>query len=167
MLHKNWTELIKPSRIELDNKNQDKDSSRLASLIAEPLERGFGLTLGNTLRRVLLSSLQGSAITSIKIKGVLHEFSTIPGVKEDVTDIILNLKGVAVKMHVPGPKKIYLKSSSPGEIRAGNFETGPDIEILDPDKIIMTLDENADVEIEANIENGKGYVSAIISKDPK
>ena len=107
MLHKNWTELIKPSRIELDNKNQDKDSSRLASLIAEPLERGFGLTLGNTLRRVLLSSLQGSAITSIKIKGVLHEFSTIPGVKEDVTDIILNLKGVAVKMHVPGPKKIY------------------------------------------------------------
>ena len=168
MLQKNWTELIKPSRIELDIKDQDKDNARTATIVAEPLERGFGLTLGNTLRRVLLSSLQGAAITSIKIKGVVHEFSTIAGVKEDVTDIILNLKSIALKMHSVGPKKIYLKSSNPGELKAGDFETGSDIEILDPEKTVMTLDENADVEIEANVESGKGYVSAkIASEDEK
>ena len=166
MLQKNWTELIKPKRILLENKKDDfNDSQRTAILVAEPLERGFGLTIGNALRRILLSSLQGSAITSLKIKGVLHEFSTIPGVKEDVTDIILNIKGVAIKMHNQGPNKVYLKVKGPGEIKASQFETGPDIEIMDPNKIIMTLDENADVEIEANVENGKGYVSANVAED--
>ncbi len=161
MLQKNWTELIKPTKIQLQNQ---ENNSRAAILVAEPLERGFGLTLGNALRRVLLSSLQGAAITSIKIKGVLHEFSTIPGVKEDVTDIILNIKNIGLKMNSLGPKKIYLKASGSGEVRANSFETGADVEIMDPDNIIMTLDENADVEIEANVETGKGYVSATINE---
>tara|TARA_Y100001970_G_scaffold22282_2_gene25737 strand:- start:651 stop:1685 length:1035 start_codon:yes stop_codon:yes gene_type:complete len=161
LLQKNWTELIKPKRILLANKEENEiDSQRLATLVAEPLERGFGLTIGNALRRILLSSLQGSAITAIKIKGVLHEFSTIPGVKEDVTDIILNIKDIGIKMHNLGPNRMTLKAKGPGEITASQFETGPDIEIMDPNKIIMTLDENADIEIEANVENGKGYVSA-------
>jgi len=134
-------------------------------LIAEPLERGFGLTLGNAIRRVLLSSLQGAAITSVKIKGVVHEFSTIPGVKEDLTDILLNLKSIAVKVHSPGLKKMYIKSKGSGEIRAGNFETDSETEIMNKDQLIMTLDANADVEIEANIETGKGYVSAEVAED--
>tara|TARA_B100000686_G_scaffold90388_1_gene97012 strand:+ start:628 stop:1632 length:1005 start_codon:yes stop_codon:yes gene_type:complete len=155
-------ELIKPSKMDVNV--QDNDGKK-GILVAEPLERGFGLTLGNAIRRVLLSSLQGAAITSIKIKGVVHEFSTIPGVKEDLTDILLNLKGVAVKVHSPGLKKMYIKASGSGEIRAGNFETDSETEIMNPDKLIMTLDSNADVEIEANIETGKGYVSAEVAED--
>ena len=162
MLQKNWMELIKPSKMDVNV--QDNDGKK-GILVAEPLERGFGLTLGNAIRRVLLSSLQGAAITSIKIKGVVHEFSTIPGVKEDLTDILLNLKGVAVKVHSPGLKKMYIKASGSGEIRAGNFETDSETEIMNPDKLIMTLDSNADVEIEANIETGKGYVSAEVAED--
>ena len=155
-------ELIKPSKMDVNvNNNNDKKGT----LIAEPLERGFGLTLGNAIRRVLLSSLQGAAITSVKIKGVVHEFSTISGVKEDLTDILLNLKSVAVKVHSPGLKKMYIKSSGSGEIRAGNFETDSETEIMNPDQLIMTLDSNADVEIEANIETGKGYVSAEVAED--
>ncbi len=165
MLQKNWTELIKAKSSIIEAKEGNTDMQRNATLIAEPLERGYGLTIGNALRRVLLSSLQGSAITSIKIKGVLHEFSTIPGVKEDVTDIILNIKDVGIKMHSQGPTKIYLKVKGPGEITASRFETGPDIEVMDPSKIIMTLDENADVEIEANVEHGKGYVSANVAEN--
>ena len=165
MLQKNWTELIKAKSSIIESKDGNSDMQRNATLIAEPLERGYGLTIGNALRRVLLSSLQGSAITSIKIKGVLHEFSTIPGVKEDVTDIILNIKDVGIKMHSQGPAKIYLKVKGPGEVTANRFETGPDIEIMDPSKIIMTLDENADVEIEANVEHGKGYVSANVAEN--
>ena len=162
MLQKNWMELIKPSKMDVNvNNNNDKKGT----LIAEPLERGFGLTLGNAIRRVLLSSLQGAAITSVKIKGVVHEFSTISGVKEDLTDILLNLKSVAVKVHSPGLKKMYIKSSGSGEIRAGNFETDSETEIMNPDQLIMTLDSNADVEIEANIETGKGYVSAEVAED--
>jgi len=155
-------ELIKPSKMDVNV--QDNDGKK-GILVAEPLERGFGLTLGNAIRRVLLSSLQGAAITSIKIKGVVHEFSTIPGVKEDLTDILLNLKGVAVKVHSPGLKKMYIKASGSGEIRAGNFETDSETEIMNPDKLIMTLDSNADLEIEANIETGKGYVSAEVAED--
>ena len=162
MLQKNWMELIKPSKMDVNV--QDNDGKK-GILVAEPLERGFGLTLGNAIRRVLLSSLQGAAITSIKIKGVVHEFSTIPGVKEDLTDILLNLKGVAVKVHSPGLKKMYIKASGSGEIRAGNFETDSETEIMNPDKLIMTLDSNADLEIEANIETGKGYVSAEVAED--
>ncbi len=162
MLQKNWMELIKPSKMDV---NVHNDSNKKGTLIAEPLERGFGLTLGNAIRRVLLSSLQGAAITSVKIKGVVHEFSTISGVKEDLTDILLNLKSVAVKVHSPGLKKMYIKSSGSGEIRAGNFETDSETEIMNPDQLIMTLDSNADVEIEANIETGKGYVSAEVAED--
>ena len=165
MLRKNWTELIRPNKIVLDHKEDDVNKFRSASLIAEPLERGFGLTIGNALRRVLLSSLQGAAITSLKIKGVLHEFSTIPGVKEDITEIILNLKSIGIKMHTPNSKKMYLKVRGPGEIKASSFDTGSEVEIMDPDKTIMTLDENADIEIEANVETGKGYVSATVIKE--
>jgi DNA-directed RNA polymerase subunit alpha len=155
-------ELIKPNKMDV---NVQENDGRKGILIAEPLERGFGLTLGNAIRRVLLSSLQGAAITSVKIKGVVHEFSTIPGVKEDLTDILLNLKSIAVKVHSPGLKKMYLKSSGSGEIRAGNFETDSETEIMNRDQIIMTLDTNADIEIEANIETGKGYVSAEVAED--
>ena len=162
MLQKNWMELIKPSKMDVNVQN---DTKKKGVLIAEPLERGFGLTLGNSIRRVLLSSLQGAAITSVKIKGVVHEFSTIQGVKEDLTDILLNLKSVAVKVHSPGLKKMYLKSTGSGEIRAGNFETDSETEIMNPDQLIMTLDSNADIEIEANIETGKGYVSAEVAED--
>ncbi len=162
MLQKNWSELIKPTKMEV---NVGETNGRIGKLTAEPLERGFGLTLGNSIRRILLSSLQGAAITSIKIKGVVHEFSTITGVKEDLTDILLNLKSVAVKVHSPGLKKMYLKSSSSGELRAGNFETDSETEIMNPDQLIMTLDSNADVEIEANVETGKGYVSAEVAED--
>ncbi len=162
MLQKNWMELIKPSKMDVNVKDND---GKKGVLIAEPLERGFGLTLGNSIRRILLSSLQGAAITSVKIKGVVHEFTTIPGVKEDLTDILLNLKGVAVKVHSPGLKKMYIKSSGSGEIRAGNFETDSETEIMNPDQIIMTLDSNSDVEIEANIETGKGYVPADVAED--
>ena len=162
MLQKNWMELIKPNKMDV---NVQENDGRKGILIAEPLERGFGLTLGNAIRRVLLSSLQGAAITSVKIKGVVHEFSTIPGVKEDLTDILLNLKSIAVKVHSPGLKKMYLKSTGPGEIRAGNFETDSETEIMNQDQIIMTLDSNADIEIEANIETGKGYVSAEVAED--
>ena len=162
MLQKNWMELIKPSKMDV---NVQENDGRTGRLIAEPLERGFGLTLGNAIRRVLLSSLQGAAITSVKIKGVLHEFSTIPGVKEDLTDILLNLKSIAVKVHSPGLKKMYIKANGSGEIRAGNFETDSETEIMNKDQLIMTLDANADVEIEANIETGKGYVSAEVAED--
>ena len=162
MLQKNWMELIKPSKMDV---NVQENDGRTGVLVAEPLERGFGLTLGNAIRRVLLSSLQGAAITSVKIKGVVHEFSTIPGVKEDLTDILLNLKSVAVKVHSPGLKKMYIKATGPGEIRAGNLETDSETEIMNKDQLIMTLDSNADIEIEANIETGKGYVSAEIAED--
>ena len=162
MLQKNWMELIKPSKMDV---NVQENDGRTGRLIAEPLERGFGLTLGNAIRRVLLSSLQGAAITSVKIKGVVHEFSTIPGVKEDLTDILLNLKAIAVKVHSPGLKKMYIKANGSGEIRAGNFETDSETEIMNKDQLIMTLDANADVEIEANIETGKGYVSAEVAQD--
>lgn len=162
MLQKNWLELIKPQKMEV---NVEEDKDRVGVIIAEPLERGFGLTLGNALRRVLLSSLQGSAITSIKVKGAVHEFTTIPGVKEDLTDIVLNLKTIGIKVHSPGARKMYIKAKGPGEVRAGNFETDSETEIMDPDQVIMTLDNIADVEIEANVDVGKGYVSADVAED--
>ena len=162
MLQKNWLELIKPNKMEI---NVTENNGRIGTLVAEPLERGFGLTLGNSIRRILLSSLQGAAITSIKVKGVVHEFSTIPGVKEDLTDIVLNLKTIGIKVHSPGARKMYIKVKGPGEVRASNFETDSETEIMDPDQIIMTLDSNADVEIEANVNTGKGYVSAEVAED--
>ncbi len=157
MLQKNWTELIKPSKLDIAG---GANPARQASVVAEPLERGFGLTLGNAMRRVLMSSLQGAAVTSLQIEGVLHEFSSIPGVREDVTDIVLNIKGMALRMHSEGPKRMTLTATGPGEVKASQIETGPDIEIMDPDHILMTLDQGARVVMELTVESGKGYVPA-------
>jgi len=156
-IHKNWQELIKPGKLAIE---PGKNAQRVATVVAEPLERGFGLTLGNALRRILLSSLQGAAVTSVQIDGVLHEFSSLPGVREDVTDIVLNLKSLAIRMHGEGPKRMTLKAEGPGEITAGMIDTGHDIEILDPDQLICTLDDGARVSMEMTVETGKGYVPA-------
>lgn len=156
MIQKNWTELIKSNK-KIDAGN---DAKRSATIVAEPLERGFALTLGNALRRVLLSSLQGAAVTAVHIDGVLHEFSSIPGVREDVTDIILNIKTVALRMGGDGPKRMRLKAQGPGEVKAGQIETGHDIEILNPDLVLCTLDQGANLSMEFTVESGKGYVPA-------
>ncbi|WOI56528.1 DNA-directed RNA polymerase subunit alpha [Palleronia sp. LCG004] len=157
MLHKNWQELIKPSQLEVKPGN---DRSRQATVIAEPLERGFGLTLGNALRRVLMSSLQGAAITSVQIDNVLHEFSSIAGVREDVTDVVLNLKGVAVKMEVEGPKRVSISAKGPMIVTAGDISVSQGITILNKDHVICHLDDGADLFMELTVANGKGYVSA-------
>ena len=157
MIQKNWQELIKPSKLEVD---PGGNSDRIANIVAEPLERGFGLTLGNALRRILLSSLQGAAITSVQIDGVLHEFSSVPGVREDVTDLVLNLKAVSLRMQGDGPKRMTLKATGPGEITASSFETGHNIEVVDPDHHICTLDKGATLNMELTVETGKGYVPA-------
>lgn len=128
--------------------------------VVEPLERGYGTTLGNSLRRVLLSSLPGYAITSVKIEGILHEFSTIPGVKEDVTEIVLNLKSVILKIHGDGPKTIYIDASGEGEVKAGNIKTDSEVEILNPDLHIASLDAGAHIGMEMTCDKGRGYVSA-------
>ena len=157
MLQKNWTDLIKPSKLDVQ---PGSNPARQATIVAEPLERGFGLTLGNAMRRVLLSSLQGAAVTSIQIEGVLHEFSSIPGVREDITDVVLNVKSMALRMHSEGPKRIALTAAGPGEVTASQVETGPDIEIMDPDHVLLTLDQGARVVMEMTVESGKGYVPA-------
>jgi len=136
------------------------DPQRTARIVAEPLERGFGLTLGNALRRILLSSLQGSAITSVHIDGVLHEFSSIPGVGEDVTDVVLNIKSIGLRSHAEGTKRISLKADKPGEVTAGMIETGSDIEVMNPDLVICTLGSGAKISMELTVESGKGYVPA-------
>jgi len=161
MMQRNWTDLIKPSKLEVE---PGTDKSRIATVVAEPLERGFGITLGNALRRILLSSLQGAAVTSVRIDGVLHEFSSIPGVREDVTDIILNLKAMGLRMHTDGPKRVTLDATGPGVATAGMIETGPDIEVMDPDLVICTLDKGAHVHMEMTVENGKGYVPAAANR---
>lgn len=158
MIQKNWQALIKPNKL---NVEAGDDPNCFATVVAEPLERGFGLTLGNALRRILLSSLQGAAVTSIQIEGVLHEFSSIPGVREDVTDIVLNIKRLALRMHGEGPKRIRIDMDGPGEVTAAKIETGHDIEILNPGVLICTLDEGAHLAMEMTVENGAGYVSAV------
>ncbi|MBF0169110.1 MAG: DNA-directed RNA polymerase subunit alpha [Alphaproteobacteria bacterium] len=157
MIQKNWQELIKPNKLQVE---AGEDPRRIATVVAEPLERGFGTTLGNALRRILLSSLQGAAVTAIQIDGVLHEFSSIPGVREDVTDIVLNIKTLALRMHGEGPKRMMLRAIGPGEVTAGMIETGHDIEIMDPDLVICTLDEGAKLSMELTVQTGKGYVPA-------
>ncbi|MGR3289583.1 MAG: DNA-directed RNA polymerase subunit alpha [Paracoccaceae bacterium] len=157
MIHKNWAELIKPNQLEIKPGN---DPSRQATVVAEPLERGFGLTLGNALRRVLMSSLQGAAITSVQIDNVLHEFSSVAGVREDVTDIVLNLKGVAIRMEVDGPKRLSIAAKGPTIVTAGDISESAGIEILNRDHVICHLDEGADLYIELTVETGKGYVAA-------
>ncbi|MBM3597852.1 MAG: DNA-directed RNA polymerase subunit alpha [Alphaproteobacteria bacterium] len=157
MIQKNWQALIKPNKLNVESGD---DPKRIATVVAEPLERGFGLTLGNALRRVLLSSLQGASVTSLQIEGVLHEFSSIPGVREDVTDIVLNIKAMSLRMHGEGQKRIRLKATGPGEVTAGMVETGHDIEIMNPELVICTLDQGAKIAMEMTVESGKGYVAA-------
>ena len=155
MIQKNWQELIKPNKIEFTSKGKT-----LTTLVAEPLERGFGLTLGNALRRVLLSSLRGAAVTAVQIDGVLHEFSSIPGVREDVTDIVLNIKEIAIRMDGDGPKRMVVRKQGPGVVTAGDIQTVGDVDILNPEHIICTLDEGAEIRMEFTVDTGKGYVPA-------
>jgi DNA-directed RNA polymerase subunit alpha len=157
MLEKNWQELIKPQKLEVQ---PGFDPERKATIVAQPLERGFGLTLGNSLRRILMSSLQGAAVTSVQIDGVVHEFSSIPGVREDVTVIVLNIKQLSLRMHVDGPKRLTLHKQGPGVVTAGDIQETADIEILDKDHVICTLDEGADLRMELTVNTGKGYVAA-------
>ena len=157
MIQKNWEELIKPTKLEV---LPGHDPSRFATAIAEPLERGFGLTLGNSLRRVLISSLQGAAVTAVQIDGVLHEFSSIAGVREDVTDLILNIKQLAVRMHAEGPKRMTLTKQGPGAVTAGDIEASGDIEVLNPELVLCTLDDGAEIRMELTVNVGKGYVAA-------
>jgi len=157
VIQKNWQELIKPTKLDVV---PGHDASRAAVIVAEPLERGFGLTLGNALRRILLSSLRGGAVTAIHVDGVLHEFSSIPGVREDVTDIILNIKSLGLKVHSEGKKKMSLSVEKPGVITAGMIDTGSEIEVMDPDLVLFHLDEGKKVNMEFTVDTGKGYVAA-------
>ncbi|MBF0560481.1 MAG: DNA-directed RNA polymerase subunit alpha [Alphaproteobacteria bacterium] len=157
VIQKNWKELIKPNKLNIE---PGGDGLRKATVVAEPLERGFGMTLGNALRRVLLSSLQGAAITSIQIDGVLHEFSSVPGVREDVTDIILNIKTLALRMHGDGPRRMVLRATGPAQVTARMIEPVHDIEVMNPDLVICTLDQGATLNMELTANSGKGYVPA-------
>jgi DNA-directed RNA polymerase subunit alpha len=157
VLAKNWQDLIKPTKLDIA---ASKTNPRQATIVAEPLERGFGHTLGVALRRVLLSSLQGAAVTQVKIEGVLHEFSSIPGVREDVTDVILNIKELRLKTGATEKKRIMLNATGPGEVKASQIETTGDIEIINKDHVICTLDKGAKLSMEMTVETGKGYVRA-------
>jgi DNA-directed RNA polymerase subunit alpha len=156
VLQKNWKSLIQPTK----NVQTSDSNPNVATLVIEPLERGFGLTLGNALRRILLSSLQGAAITSVQIEGVLHEFSSVPGVREDVTDMILNLKGLALRMTNDTPRRLRLRAEGPGEVTARAIEAVADVEIMNPDLVICTLDNNAKLSMELTVETGRGYIPA-------
>ena len=157
---KNWQELKKPNGLE----KKGGDGKRKATFVAEPLERGFGLTLGNALRRVLLSSLQGAAVTSIKIENVLHEFSSLAGVREDVTDIVLNVKQIAIRMQGEGPKRLQLSATGPAEVKAGDIAVSGDIEVMNKDLVICHLDEGATLNMELTADIGKGYVPATANR---
>ena len=158
---RNWQELKKPDTLE---KKTGGDAARKASFIAEPLERGFGLTLGNALRRVLLSSLQGAAVTSVKIENVLHEFSSLAGVREDVTDMVLNIKQIAIRMQGEGAKRLQLSATGPAEVTAGMIAVSGDIEIMNPDHVICHLDQGASLNMELTADTGKGYVPAAANR---
>ena len=149
-------EIEKP-RIEAEENPEDLSYGKF---VVEPLERGFGTTLGNSLRRVLLSSLPGVAVTSVKIDGIRHEFSTIPGVKEDVTEIILNIKGLTAKLHCDGPKVVVIDVSGECEVTAGSIQADSEVEILDKDMHIATLDSDGHLFMEITLDKGRGYISA-------
>ena len=153
---KNWKTLIKPSKLEVSS-NEDKS---FAQVVAQPLEKGFGQTIGNSLRRILLSSIQGSAVTAIQIDGVLHEFSSIKGVREDVTDIVLNVKNLAIKSESNEPKKLVLDANGPKEIKAKDIALVSDVQILNPEQTICNLDEKTKFHMELIVNNGRGYVMA-------
>jgi len=163
-MYKNWRDLIKPKRLQVES---DSLSDTFGKFTAEPFERGFGTTMGNSLRRILLSSLQGAAIVSVRIKGVLHEFSTIPGVTEDVTDIILNLKGVRLELHSQDSRNIRIVKKGAGQILASDIITDSNVEVLNPDHHIATCGKDADLEMEMVVSMGKGYVPADRNRDEK
>ena len=152
-----WKSFQRPKRLECDT---DTLTDRFGRFHAQPFERGFGTTVGNALRRVLLSSIEGAAVTAVKIDGVLHEFSPIPGVVEDATDIILNLKQIPIRLHVDHTKTLYLRSETPGEVKAGDIETDADVEILEPDVHVATVSEGGSLNMEMRVNRGRGYVSA-------
>ena len=158
--NKNWKSLIKPAKLEA----QLSDDKSYAKIIAEPLEKGYGLTLGNSLRRILLSSIRGTAVTAIQIDGVLHEFTSIKGIREDVTDIVLNVKSLALKSSSEGTKKLILDAKGPGEIKASDITPLSDIEILNPELVICNLDEKTNFHMEMNVNSGKGYVPSVMNK---
>lgn len=158
---KNWRDLIKPRRIEVE---QESLTATYGKFVAEPLERGFGQTLGNSLRRVLLSSLQGASVTSLKIEGVEHEFSTIPEVSEDVTDIVLNLKEVLIRMHTSETKTVRVDVVGPKVVKAGDFITDAEVEILNPGHHVCTVAEGGRLRMEMTCRRGRGYVSATSNK---
>jgi DNA-directed RNA polymerase subunit alpha len=162
MIHKNWTELIKPKRLEVDTETHNRFYGKFA---CEPLERGFGITLGNALRRVLLSSLRGAAITAVRIKDVYHEFSALPGVLEDVTEILLNLKQVRLKLLADGAKTLRLEARGQGEVKAGDIITDGTVEILNPEHHIATLSADGELILEMTAKTGKGYVPGEAHKD--
>ena len=157
LLEKNWQDLSRPKKPVIEH---GFDPKRRARLIVEPLERGYGVTLGNALRRVLLSSLQGAAVTAIQIDGVVHEFSSLEGVREDVVDIVLNIKQLALRMHAEGPKRMTLRATGPGPVTAGQIDAPADIEVLNPDNVLCTLDDGASIRMELTVQNGKGYVAS-------
>jgi DNA-directed RNA polymerase subunit alpha len=152
-----WKGFQRPKRLEFERETL---TDRFGRFYAQPFERGFGTTVGNALRRVLLSSIEGAAVTAVKIDGVLHEFSPIPGVTEDATDIILNLKQVPLKMHVDSTKTLYLRIDKPGVVKASDIETDADVEILEPDAHIATVSEGGKLHMEMRVKRGRGYVSA-------
>jgi DNA-directed RNA polymerase subunit alpha len=162
MIHKNWTELIKPKRLEVDTESHTPTYGKFS---CEPLERGFGTTLGNALRRVLLSSLRGAAITGVHIQDVYHEFSAIPGVLEDVTEILLNLKQVRLKFLTDGDKTLHLEAKGEGRVTAGDLQGDGTVEILNPDHHIATLSADGHLVMEVTAKSGKGYVPAESNKD--
>jgi len=161
-MQKSWKDLIRPKRLEVEKETLTPSYGKFT---AEPFERGFGITIGNSLRRILLSSLQGAAITSVKIDGVLHEFSAIPGTKEDITEIILNLKEVRLKLHTEGPKTIRVKAEGPTVLKAGDIITGDAVEILNPDQYVATLSRDGKLSMEMVVKVGRGYVPAERNKE--
>lgn len=162
-MHRNWRTLIRPKGLVID---RDISSDRYGKFILEPLERGYGVTLGNSLRRILLSSLQGSSITAIKIEGAQHEFMSLPDVKEDGTEIILNLKEINLKLHEGAQKSARISKKGPCEIRAKDIEADPSLEILDPEQYICTVAEGGVFKAELTVKNGRGYVPATQLRDP-
>ena len=158
-----WRDFQRPKRLEC---NRETLTGTYGQFYAQPFERGFGTTIGNAMRRVLLSSIEGAAITAVKIEGVLHEFTSIPGIVEDTTDLILNLKQVPLKMNVEHPETIYLRAEGAGEIKAGDIETNPNVQILDPEIHLATLQEEGKLNIELRVRPGRGYVSADRNFEP-
>jgi DNA-directed RNA polymerase subunit alpha len=158
-----WRDFQRPKRLEC---NRETLTGTYGQFYAQPFERGFGTTIGNAMRRVLLSSIEGAAITAVKIEGVLHEFTSIPGVVEDATDLILNLKQVPLKMNVDHPETIYLRAEGAGEVKAGDIETNPNVQILDPEVHLATLQEEGRLNIELRVRPGRSYISADRNFEP-